>query len=58
MMYVSITFDYELFFGENYGTYDEVLYQPTYALIDAFREKGVSAASFVYIHIGIILLGT
>lgn len=57
-MYVSITFDYELFFGENYGTYDEVLYQPTYALIDAFREKGVSAASFVYIHIGIILLGT
>lgn len=45
-MYISITFDYELFFGENYGTYDEVLFQPTYALIDALEKKGVSATFF------------
>lgn len=46
MMYISITFDYELFFGENYGTYDEVLFKPTYALIDALEKKGVSATFF------------
>lgn len=46
MMYVSVTFDYELFFGNNIGTYDEVLFQPTYALIDALERKGVSATFF------------
>lgn len=46
MMYISITFDYELFFGDNNGTYDEVLFQPTYALIDALEKKGVSATFF------------
>ena len=46
MMYISLTFDYELFFGNNNGTYDEVLFQPTYALIDALESKGVSSTFF------------
>ncbi len=46
MTYLCITFDYELFFGENYGTYDEVLFDPTYKLIDTLEEKGVCATFF------------
>jgi len=45
-MHLCITFDYELFFGDNNGTYDEVLFQPTYALINALEKKGVSATFF------------
>lgn len=45
-MNICITFDYELYFGDNYGTYDEVLFRPTYALIDALDTKGVSATFF------------
>ena len=46
MMYLSITFDYELFFGNNYGSYDDVLFEPTYMLIDELNKKGVSATFF------------
>lgn len=46
MMYLSITFDYELFFGKNFCSYDEILFQPTYELIEALRSKGVSATFF------------
>ena len=46
MMYLSITFDYELFFGNNNGSYDDVLFGPTYELIDMLKEKGLSATFF------------
>lgn len=46
MMYLSITFDYELFFGNNNGSYDDVLFQPTYNLINTLEEKGISATFF------------
>ena len=45
-MYLSITFDYELFFGNNNGSYDDVLFEPTYNLIDALEKKNVSATFF------------
>lgn len=45
-MYLCITFDYELFFGENRGTYDEVLFQPTYGLIDALKNRKIAATFF------------
>lgn len=46
MMYLSLTFDYEIFFGDNFGTYDEVLFSPTYKLIDMLETKNVSATFF------------
>jgi len=46
MMYLSITFDYELFFGENNGSYDKVLFQPTYDLINTLERKNISATFF------------
>lgn len=46
MVFLSLTFDYELFFGDNYGTYDEVLFLPAYKLIDALEQKSVSATFF------------
>lgn len=46
MLYLSITFDYELFFGTNHGTYEEILFDYTYRLIDALEKKGVSATFF------------
>ena len=46
MLYLSITFDYELFFGDNYGSYDEVLFSPTYGLIDFLKKRDVSATFF------------
>jgi hypothetical protein len=29
MLQVALTFDYEIFFGENYGTTKEILFDPT-----------------------------
>jgi len=46
MLTVCITFDYELFFGKNYGTDKEVLFDPTAMLIDMLAEEGVSATFF------------
>lgn len=46
MLYLCLTFDYELFFGDNFGSYDEILFQPTYKLIDMLIEKSVSATFF------------
>lgn len=43
---ISITFDYELFFGENRGTYSSVLFEPTKKLIDTLKDFGVSATFF------------
>ena len=46
MMYLSLTFDYELFFGENNGSYDDVLFKPTYELINTLEENNISATFF------------
>ncbi len=45
-MYLSLTFDYELFFGENYDSYENVLFYPTYDLIDTLNKRGISATFF------------
>lgn len=47
MLRVCLTFDYELFFGENYFSNSEILFSPTKELIDGIYEKGVSATFFV-----------
>lgn len=46
MTNICLTFDYELFFGKNYGDYDEVLFSPTKMLLDALAEEDVSATFF------------
>lgn len=43
---IALSFDYELFFGENRGTYSSVLFDPTKLLIDTLYECGVSATFF------------
>ncbi len=45
-MELCITFDYELFFGDNYGSYDDILFEPTYELINALEKNGISATFF------------
>lgn len=47
MLRICLTFDYELFFGENYYGDDEVLFLPTKELIDGINKKGISATFFV-----------
>lgn len=47
MLRVCLTFDYELFFGENHFNNSEVLFLPTKELIDGIAEKGVSATFFI-----------
>lgn len=47
MLNVCLTFDYELFFGENYYSPDDVLFQPTDCLIKLLEKSGVSATFFV-----------
>jgi len=47
MLYLCLTFDYELFFGDNFGSYDEILFHPTSKLIDTLSEKSISATFFV-----------
>lgn len=46
MLHVCITFDYELFFGKNYGTDQEVLFDPTAMLVDMLAREKVSATFF------------
>lgn len=55
MLNVAVTFDYELFFGENFGTADEILFNPTGELLDTLDKHGVKATFFadvlsVYMH--------
>lgn len=47
MLRICLTFDYELFFGENYYGNEEVLFSPTKELVDGINEKGISATFFV-----------
>lgn len=46
MVNICFTFDYELFFGKNYGTPQEVLFEPTYRLVENLTELNVSATFF------------
>lgn len=47
MLKICLTFDYELFFGENYFDNDTVLFLPTKELINGLKEKNVSGTFFV-----------
>ena len=46
MLSVALTFDYEIFFGKNYGTYDEILFNPTNELLDLLDKYNVKATFF------------
>lgn len=46
MLYVCISFDYELFMGENRVSEDKVLFQPTQKLASMLKKSGVSATFF------------
>lgn len=46
MVNIALTFDYELFFGENLGTYDEVLFNPTSEILDLLDKHGIKATFF------------
>ena len=47
MLNVAITFDYELFFGENFGSYDDVLFEPSAKLLDLLDRHNTKATFFV-----------
>lgn len=47
MLYINISFDYELFFGTNQGTYREVLFEPTDRIADVLLREGAPATFFV-----------
>ncbi len=46
MLNICITFDYELFFGTNRGSYEEILFTPTYELVNMLYKEGVTATFF------------
>jgi len=46
MLNICITFDYELFFGTNRGSYDEILFAPTYELGNMLCKENVTATFF------------
>ncbi len=47
MLNIAITFDYELFFGENFASADEVLFSPTEQLLKTLQKYNVKATFFV-----------
>ena len=46
MLYICISFDYELFMGKNYVEEEKVLIEPSAALSDMLMEEGVSGCFF------------
>lgn len=46
MLYVCVSFDYELFMGKNYVSEQEVLITPSYKIAEALNKEGVSATFF------------
>lgn len=46
MLKIAITFDYELFLGKNYIPESEVLFDPTYRIIEMLDEERVHATFF------------
>lgn len=47
MLYISVSFDYELFMGKNYQNEENVLIRPTDYLLQQMKEIGVSGTYFV-----------
>ena len=47
MLNVALTFDYELYFGENFGTANEILFDPTEELLNILDSHSVKATFFV-----------
>lgn len=46
MLYICFGFDYELFLGENYASYDDILFRPTKEIASTFTNNGVCATFF------------
>lgn len=46
MLYLCLTFDYELFLGKNNDTYEEILFAPTEKLARTMTEGGASGTFF------------
>jgi len=44
---ILLTFDYELYFGENYYNEDIVLFQPTEKLLNTLKNKNIEAVFFI-----------
>ncbi len=47
MLYVSLTYDYELFLGQNDDSYDEILFKPTEQISKIMLESGAHGTFFV-----------
>ena len=47
MLNVAITFDYELFFGKNLASDDEILFSPTAELLAVLKKHNMKATFFV-----------
>lgn len=47
MLNICFTFDYEIFFGKNYGTEEEILFEPTNKLLDMLKKQNISATFFI-----------
>lgn len=47
MVNIIVTFDYELFFGENYGSYEKVLFEPTNKLLEILKKNEITSTFFV-----------
>lgn len=47
MLNVSLTFDYELFFGSNAASDEEILFEPTSKLLDLLYKEKISSTFFV-----------
>lgn len=46
-MYIALTFDYELFFGNDTGSIEQCLIYPTQQLIQIFKEHSIKATFFI-----------
>lgn len=46
MLNLFLTFDYELYLGENFKSHDEVLFKPTSQIIDMLEKEGVTSTFF------------
>lgn len=47
MLYLLLTYDYELFFNKSFASEEEVLIKPSYSIAKALSEEGVPATFFV-----------
>lgn len=47
MLNICLTFDYELFLGENFYSETEILFQPTEKLLEVLRRQNITSTFFV-----------